>query len=68
MTERDKEYPLYNQFLEDFKARFGTWEEAQPTIKSLEAVLALYNEVVGNSLFFFSNFFDFFFSSRTCQS
>ena len=66
MTERDKDFPLYTQFLEDFKARFGSWEEAQPTIQSLENALKLYNDVVGKYDHFFSFRSDLTSSCRTC--
>lgn len=37
------------QWLEDFRSRFGEYEEAQPTIVQVETALQFYSKVVGGS-------------------
>ena len=54
--ERDNEYieeqakrnDLLLQWIEDFKSKFGQYEQAQSTIEEVDQVLELYNKVVGS--------------------
>jgi hypothetical protein len=49
INEQTKRNTLLVEWLEDFRARFGDFEEAQATITEVEAALALYQKVVMGS-------------------
>lgn len=47
VKERTKEHSLLSTWLEDFRAKFGEYEEANYTIQQVESALKLFNDVVG---------------------
>ena len=49
LEDTAKTQNLLLQWLDDFRARFEEYEDAQPIIKSIEEALALYKQVIGAS-------------------
>lgn len=49
LESMEKSYNLIVQWLEDFRSKYGDYEEAQPTISKIEEALALYKDTIGRS-------------------
>ena len=47
VQNQTKEQGLIVQWLDDFRSRFDTFEDAQAIIKQVEEALVLYNDVIG---------------------
>jgi cytochrome c peroxidase len=49
LESTEKAYTLLVQWVEDFRSKYGEYEDAQPTILKIEEALALYKDTIGRS-------------------